>query len=317
MSADSLTSAPRLSTGPAAALAVDSAALTGRARLILASCGLGLLVTLLWSFEFVDSTIGDNVANTLLGRDAKADAIGGTGAAIAFAFVSGLAGTFTACNVAAFSAIAPLSCQRRALGDVLRPLGWLTLSACVVAGVYGGIAAAIGTGVPQLSQDMVGEMPVRLIQSSVIFGVIGLVLILMGLSSLRVIRDPLSAFYARRPRAQVVIMGALIGAFLVGRPFPLFHKMFEYAAERQSPLLGAGTFVLQSLGNLVVMGGLFLVLAYAGNGAFPRWLGARPGRLTRFTAGALLAAGMFTFAYWVFRVPSHFGVGWWPSMPWS
>jgi hypothetical protein len=317
MSTEPLVTTPPIGVSPAATLAHDSLAVRGRTRVIAVSIGLGLLVTLLWSFEFVDSTIGDNVANSLLGHDAKGEPITGTGAAVAFAFISGLAGTFTACNVAAFSAIAPLSCQRRALGDVLRPLAWLALGACGVAGVYGAIGAMIGSDLPQLSSETVGDVPVRLIQSFVLFGAIGIVLLAMGLATLNVIPDPLRELYARRPRAQVVIMGALIGAFLVGRPFPLFHKMFEYAASTNNPLLGAGTFVLQSVGNIAVMGGLFLVLAYGAHGAFPRWLTARPGRLTSFTGGALLVAGTFTFAYWVLRVPAGFGIGWWPSMPWS
>jgi hypothetical protein len=97
----------------------------------------------------------------------------------------------------------------------------------------------------------------------------------------------------------------------------LFHKMFEYAASTHNPLFGAGAFVLQTLGNIVVMATLFLVLSYARGGAFPRWLASKPGRVTRFTAGALLIAGTFTFTYWVLRVPAAFGIGWWPSMPWS
>ena len=44
---------------------------------------------------------------------------------------------------------------------------------------------------------------------------------------------------------------------------------------------------------------------------------SKPGGVTRFTAGALLIAGTFTFTYWVLRVPAAFGIGWWPSMPWS
>jgi hypothetical protein len=295
----------------------DAAALPRTWRLILVSVVAGVAVTVLWSFQLVDSTIGDNVANGLLGYDAKGAAIDGTGMGVAFAFISGLAGSFTACNVAAFSAIAPLSCQRRAMGDVLRPLGWLALGACAVAGTYGAVGALVGTSMPQLSDAMTGDLPVRLIQSIVVFGVIGVVLVWMGLATLRVVPDPLRGLYARRPRAQVLVMGALIGAFLVGRPFPLFHKMFEYAASTHNPLFGGGAFVLQTLGNIVVMATLFVVLSYAGRGAFPRWLGSKPGRVTRFTAGALLVAGTFTFTYWVLRVPAAFGIGWWPSMPWS
>jgi hypothetical protein len=213
-------------------LLYDDAAATSRTwRLIAVSVLAGVLVTLLWSFELVDSTIGDNVANNLLGYDAKGAAIDGAGMGAVFAFVSGLAGSFTACNIAAFSAIAPLSCQRRAMSDVLRPLGWLALGACGVAGTYGAVGASIGTSIPQLSDAMTGDVPVRLIQSIVVFGVIGLALVWMGLATLRVVPDPLGGLYERRPRAQVLIMGGLIGAFLVGRPFPLFHKMFEYAAS--------------------------------------------------------------------------------------
>jgi hypothetical protein len=269
------------------------------------------------AFEFVDSTIGDNVANDLLGYDAKAESLHGAGMGVAFAFVSGLAGSFTACNVAAFSAIAPLSCQRRAMRDVLRPLAWLAAGACAVAGTYGAVGALIGTSLPQLSDATVGDVPVRLIQSFVVFGVIGVVLVGLGLAALGIVPDPLRGLYARHPRAQVVIMGAIIGAFLVGRPFPLFHKLFEYAASTHNALFGAAAFVLQTLGNIIVMAVLFLVLSYAGGGAFPHWLQARPGRVARFTAGALLIAGTFTFTYWVIRVPAAFGIGWWPSMPWS
>jgi hypothetical protein len=270
----------------------------------------GLLVAVLWSFELVDSTIAGNVADGVLGYDAETHPIDGAAGAIVFAFVSGLAGTFTACNVAAFGALAPLSCRRPALGAVLRPLAWLAAGACAVAGTYGAVGALLGDRLPQLSEAMAGEMPVRLVQSSVVFGVIGAVLIALGLAALGLVPDPLRG----RPRAQVIVMGCLIGAFLIGRPFPLFHKLFEYAASTQNPLLGAAAFMLQSLGNIAVLAVLFGVLSYAG---FGRWLSARPGRPARFTAAALLMAGTFTFLYWVVRVPAAFGIGWWPSMPWN
>jgi hypothetical protein len=298
-------------------LAADAPAAARRGRLIAGSFAAGVLITLLWSFEFVDSTIGDNVANNVLGYDAKARALDGTAMAVVFAFASGLAGTFTACNVAAFSALAPLSCQRRMVGDALRPLAWLAAGACAVAGMYGAIGALVGRDLPQLSEEMAGDVPVRLIQSFVVFGVIGLLLVWMGLAALGVVRDPLRGLYERHPRARVVVLGALIGGLLIGRPFPLFHKLFEYAASTHNPLFGAAAFVLQSLGNIALMGALFLFLSFAFDGAFPRWLSARPGRLTRFTAGALLVAGTFTFTYWVIRVPAAFGIGWWPTMPWN
>lgn len=113
----------------------------------------GFLLTVIWSAEFVDRTIGDNVANTLLGRDVKETPIAGIGAGIAFAFVSGLAGTFTACNVAAFGAMAPLmgtSGSRMArLRRTLKPLGWMCVGMVAISATYGVIVALVGTKMPQ------------------------------------------------------------------------------------------------------------------------------------------------------------------------
>src|SRR5688572_2266228 len=79
------------------------------ALVVTLSVAAGVLLAVLWSYEFVDSVIGDNVANTLLGHDAKKTAIAGTAAGLLFAFVSGLAGTFTACNIAMAAAVGPMS----------------------------------------------------------------------------------------------------------------------------------------------------------------------------------------------------------------
>jgi hypothetical protein len=278
----------------------------------------GLLLAVVWSFRFVDRTIGDNVANGLLSYDAKAEPITGTLMGSVFAFVSGLAGTFTACNIAGFSALAPLSSGgRRSYRDGLRALGWLTLAAGAVAGAYGAVGALIGDRIPQLSTETIGDFPVRLIQSCVGFSLIGIALVALALMALGILRNPLEGVYARHPRAHVVVMGALIGGFLVARPFPLFHKLFLYAASTNNPLFGGAAFVLQTLGNVAVLALLFLAVTAGRKQRFRRWLAARPDRAARFTGGALLIAGIFTLSYWGLRVPSLFGFGWWPTVPWS
>lgn len=309
---------PIYATAPGAARALDEAsAVSARVWIVVSSIAAGAILTLLWSFTLVDDTIGFNVANNALGYNATTHPINSSAMGAVFAFVSGLAGSFTACNVAAFSAIAPLSDQRRRIGDSLKPMAWLAAGACAVAALYGAIGALVGTGIPQLSTSMVGGFPVRLIQASVVFTIIGLCLGAFGLMALGVIPNPLKPLYDRHPRAQVFILGGLIGAFLVGRPYPLFFKTFKYAASTHNPLFGAGAFVLQSLGNIVVMALLFLLLTYGAGGRFPRWLAAKPGRAAVFTSSALLVAAAFLITYWGIRVPSHFGVGWWPTMPWS
>ena len=298
--------------------------LAGVGRVVLLSVLAGFALTVVWSYTFVDSVIGDNVANTLLGYEAKGVQLTGPMMGVIFAFVSGLAGTFTACNIACFGAVAPLIGQgqtlsrREELAAVLRPIGWLTLGVVAVSGVYGAVGALMGPSIPQLSLEVTAAgMPIRLVQSAVVFGVVGLAFVYLGLVSLQIVPDALAHFRERHPRTDVVVIGGLIGAFLIGRPFQLFFKMFEYAASTHNPVLGASTFVLQAVGNIVVMVGLFLVLFYAGGGRFRRWLSAKPGRIQRFTATALISAGTFTVLYWVLRVPSIFGYFWWPTAPWN
>jgi MFS family permease len=285
--------------------------------LVAGSALLGIGLAIVWSPSFVDQTIGENGATTILGYSVTATPITGVLMAIGFAFVSGLTGTFTACNVAGLSAIAPLSVGRRpSLTSALRSLGWLALGTSLVAGLYGGIGALVGPSIPQLSHAMIGRFPIRLIQSSVVFGILGLVLLMMGLASLRA---PILTLPRKRgwEISGLLLIGGLIGAFLIGRPFALFVKIFQYAAATHNPALGALVFVLQSLGNIAVLALVFVAIATVGRGRLLRWLAARPDRLARFNAVALLAAGTFLIAYWCVRLPAVFGIGWWPRVPWS
>lgn len=290
-----------------------------RGRLIAASVAAGLLLAVLWSFEFVDHVIGDNVANTLLGHDAKATALGGTAAGLIFAFVSGLAGTFTACNIAMAASIGPMSQAssssptRARLMSLLRPVGWLTLGMVVVSGVYGFVGVLVGDRMPQLSTASAGGIPVRLWQSMIVFGLIGLAFVYLGLASLGVLPDP----FARRPVARVVTLGALVGGFLIGRPYPLFNKLFHWAVDSGNPLYGAGAFILQSLGNIVIVTALFSLVVLISRGRVIDWLATSPGRTVAVTGALLIALGVFTVVYWDVRLPAMFGHGWFPTMPYN
>ena len=284
---------------------------------LVGSVGLGLALAVVWSPSFVDQTIGENGATTILGYSVTATPIGSVLMAIGFAFVSGLTGTFTACNVAGLSAIAPLSAGRQpSMKSALQSLGWLALGTVTVAGLYGAIGALLGPSIPQLSHALLGTLPIRLIQSMVVFGILGLVLLMMGLASLGA---PTLTLPRGRGReiSRLLLIGGLIGAFLIGRPFPLFVKIFQYAAASHNPGLGALVFVLQALGNIALLALIFLAVSVVARGRLLRWLAARPDRLARFNGIALLAAGTFLIAYWCIRLPAVFGIGWWPRVPWS
>jgi hypothetical protein len=288
-----------------------------RGRVAVLSLLAGLAVAVLWSARLSDDQIGVNTANGMLGHNSLTTGITGSAAGIVFAFTAGLAGTFTACNVAAFSAVAPLMEDRESMAArarvALRPLGWLTVGLVAVAGAYGAIGATLGKSIPQLSTTLIGnQMPERTLQSIIVFSVIGLIFIYLGLAAISVVPDPLRRVTQRFSHAPQLIMGALIGGFLIGRPYPLFFKTFQYAASTHDGLYGAFTFVLVSLGNVLLMAVLFLALSLS---PFPRWLRADSARIAKFTAAALLIGGAFTFFYWGIRVPAHFGYGWFPQMP--
>jgi len=277
----------------------------------------GLLLAVLWSYTLVDSVIGEHVADGILGADAKTTTLAGTTAGLVFAFVSGLAGTFTACNVAMAASIGPLSQvpQRRGgtLSAFLRPVGFLTLGMVVVSGCYGFIGVLLGDRLPQLSTATVGHLPVRLVQSMVAFGIIGLALLVLGLSTLRVLPD----VFANRPAAKVVLLGALIGGFLVGRPYPLFNKLFHWAADTGNPLVGAATFNLQSLGNVALVTVVFAILTLVTRGGFLRMMTATPRRAALVTGSLLIALGVFLVVYWDVRLAAALGYGWFPTMPYN
>jgi hypothetical protein len=293
-----------------------------RGRLVLLSTVAGLLVTAAWSAPFVDKVIGENIADTVVGHDAAGTGIAGSLAGLLFAFAAGLAGTFTACNIAAFSAMAPMMASDRSTASrlrvALRPVGWLAVGMVPVAVLYGAVGALLGDSLPQLSTARIGahDMPVRLIQSVVVFGVIGLAFIWMGLAALRLLPDPFARLTTRWPQTPMVVMGVLIGLFLVGRPYPLFRKMFEYAAENGNPLYGALSFVLVAIGNIALLAVLFALLVTTVGERFQRWLAAGPGRMAAVTGSALLVGGVFTFVYWDVRLLSLFGYGWYPTAPW-
>ncbi|WP_346622444.1 hypothetical protein [Blastococcus montanus] len=283
--------------------------------MVVIGVGGGVLLAALWSYQFVDVTIGDNVANGILGYDAKSAAISGAVGGAIFALVSGLAGTFTACNIAVFGALPEMAGRQRGrMRAALAPMGWLAVGMLAVSAVYGAAAVMIGSSLPQLSLGTVGAgIPVRLLHASVTFGVIGLAFVYLGLVSLGYLHDP----FTGRPQARMLVIGALIGGFLVGRPYPLFQKLLGHAVEQNNPLYGALTFVLQSIGNIVLMGLLAVVLLLvATRTGVGGWLGRR--RNAASAAGAaLILFGTFLIVYWDIRLPAMFGYGWFPTMPWN
>ncbi len=300
------------------ALPVEQGA-TKQISLVFICVLLGSVLTSIWSYRFVDTVIGESILNTVLGHDAKAMPITSALTGVWFAFVSGVAGTFTACNICAFSALAPLAAnEKTTIAKTVSPLLQLGAGLIAVAGIYGAVGAIWGPTLPQLSRETVGDsnFPVRLVQAGVVFVSIGLIMFLWGLTSLGLLRNPFASLLSRYPWVRMVFMGALIGGFLIGRPYAPFKKMFEHAASTHDPLYGALAFILQGLGNIALMAVVFLLIRYGTGGRFERWLYENPRRAQTFTAAAFIIGGTFFVTYWGVRIPSLFGIGWWPAISW-
>ncbi|MFE0703217.1 hypothetical protein [Streptomyces sp. NPDC058872] len=295
-----------------------------RALVIAVSALFGFALTVVWSASFVDRTIGDTVADSLLGHAAKETPITGVLAGIVFALATGVAGTFTACNVAVFSALAPLSgagstTRRGRMAAALRPLGRIALGAVVVSASYGVVVALFGTGMPQFEQSQGGggAFSGRLIQAMVVYGLIGLIMTYLGLAALGLLRDPLAKLTHRFPNAPLYFMGGLIGAFLIGRPFALFRQLFRDTAESGNALYAALGFSLQSIGNILVMSLLFLLVTGLLGNRLHRWMTARPSRASALMAAAFIAAGVFLVLYWDVRILARRDLIWYPMAPWA
>jgi hypothetical protein len=281
----------------------------------------GLLTAYAWNAKVADDQIGFTSANAMLGHNAHGTPIAGIASGILFAFVTGLAGSFTACNIAVFGAVGPLVGQAPSLRSrfrhIVRPLGWISAGLIPVSAAYGALVGLVGTHMPQFSTAASKGLSPRSLQSMLTFGVIGLVMTVLGLAAAGLVKDPLAALSRRFPNAPLVLVGAMIGGFLIGRPYPLFRDLFRHAAKTHNPLYGASAFVLQSLGNVLVMALLFVLLSYGLGGRLQRWIAAEPARAAVLTAVAFLVAGVFTVVYWDVRTLARLGYLWFPPSPWT
>ncbi|MEV6741336.1 hypothetical protein AB0N14_32270 [Streptomyces sp. NPDC051104] len=282
---------------------------------------LGFLLAYAWSPKLADDQIGFKSADAMLGHNALTTPIAGIASGVLFAFVSGLAGSFTACNVMVLGAVGPLVgesalSRRESVARIARPIGWLAAGMLPLSALYGAMVGVFGTHMPQFSTTRSPGLSPRIIQAMIDFGVIGLVMIVLGLAAAGIVPDPLAAVSRRFRNAPLILMGMLIGAFLIGRPYPLFGAMFRSAAQRHNPLYGAAAFALQSLGNIVVMSLIVVLISIVLRGRAGRWLAANPARVSALTASGFLVAGVFAVLYWDVRLLHLLGYIWFPTAPW-
>lgn len=272
---------------------------TTRAVFIGLALVLGATLAVGWQYEFVDDVIGGGIAHALVGSDGP-EASGWVGSLV-MAGVAGLAGTFTACNVACFASMGPLAAsgsggtRRELLAHAARQLLLLGSGMLLVAGCYGVVAVLAGDSLPMLSEASVGGAPARLLQASLVNTTLGVGLMAVAVRYL--MGRPV------RTARGMMLLGCLLGLLVVGRPYPMFREVLADAVGTGNVAVAAALLMLVALGNLALVAVLFLGVIAAAGPAIRRLSVARPHLLPAIGGCLLLALGTFSVAYWGVRIP--------------
>ena len=93
-------------------------------------------------------------------------------------------------------------------------------------------------------------------------------------------------------------MGLMIGAFAIGRPYPVFREFLLFTAHAQRPSYGAAVMALQGLAQVLVMVLAFLVILALFGQRLRRWVLSKPAQPALVSACALTAGGAYFLFYW-------------------
>lgn len=272
-----------------------------RLRATLLAVAVGVLLAGFWNFKLVDGLGRTLFAQPLVG-DSQAAATGQVsgGFGFLFAMAAGLAASFTACNCVVYAMLPGLTCARNGMAQskagAWRALGVFTVAVVLVCALYGLYVGMLGAaGAAHLN-----ARGARMHQAQTVFTGVGLVMLAWGLLAMgwggrpaRALRDALD-----RPATKAAVMGALVGLFAVGRPYPVFRDFLLYAARAGSPLYAAAVMAVQGLGQIALMVVLFGLLVALFGRRLAAWTAADPARPARVSAFALIAGGAYFIYYW-------------------
>jgi hypothetical protein len=277
-----------------------------RVGYLLAAIALGVGIAGFWNFRLVDGFGADVVAaNTIGGYEGKSLQFATLGAAFGFAFalVAGLAATFTACNCVAFAMIPGLVCAPDAKASrlsALRPLGIMLFWVVAVSAVYGAFVGWLGPD----GVTAINARDVRFAQAGVVFSVLGTAMLLWGAIELGLLDrftrrcTPATRAFFAQPTTRAAMMGMMVGAFAIGRPYPVFREFLLYTAQVQRPSYGAAVMALQGVGQVLVMVAALLLVVTLFNRRLRTWLRASPHQPALVSAFALTAGGAYFLFYW-------------------
>src|SRR5688572_10390075 len=156
--------------------------LARRLTYLAAAAGVGVIIAGFWNFRVVDGFGADIVAANTIGEyrgKAGEFAILGATFGFLFAFVAGLAATFTACNCVAFAMIPGLVCAPDAKAGraaAFRSLRTMLFWVVIVSAIYGAFVGWLGP----MGAEAINARQVRFAQAGIVFSVLGLAMLLWG-----------------------------------------------------------------------------------------------------------------------------------------
>jgi sulfite exporter TauE/SafE len=277
-----------------------------RVGYLLSAAAIGVVVAGFWNFRLVDGFGADIVAaNTIGGYQGKAAEFStlGAGFGFLFAMVAGLAATFTACNCVVFAMIPGLSCAQDASSRrsaALQSLAVMLVFVVLVSAIYGAFVGWLG---PE-GVDAINQRSVRFAQAGIVFSVLGVAMLAWGViefglvDSLTSRCSPVTRAFFAQPTTKAALMGLLVGAFAIGRPYPVFREFLMYTAQVRRPSYGAAVMALQGVGQIAVMVVVFLVILALFRDRLGAWVRNRPSQPALVSAFALTAGGAYFLFYW-------------------
>jgi sulfite exporter TauE/SafE len=267
---------------------------------------LGVVIAGFWNFRVVDGFGADIVAANTIGEyrgKAGEFVILGATFGFVFAFVAGLAATFTACNCVAFAMIPGLVCAPDAKAGraaAFTSLRIMLFFVVLVSAIYGAFVGWLGP----MGAEAINARQVRFAQAGIVFSVLGAAMLLWGAIELGLLDrftrrcTPATRAFFAQSSTKAAIMGMMIGAFAIGRPYPVFREFLLYAAQAQSPAYGAAVMALQGIGQVVVMVAAFVLILALFSSKLAAWVTTRPAQPALVSAVALVAGGAYFVFYW-------------------
>lgn len=265
-----------------------------------------VLVAGFWHRGLVDGFGRDIVAGGTIGNTVELagqyDSHGG-GFGLIFAAIAGLAATFTACNCVVFAMMPGLACstdQKAGHNSAWTALGMFTIPVLVITAVYGLYVGFLGP----VGIEYINQIEVRHAQSFAVFSALGFVMLLWGclelgfLDSMKKRASQTTRDFFSQLNAKAVLLGAMVGMFTVGRPYPLFRDFLVYAASTKNPAYGALVMMIQGLGQIALMVLLFVLLVKLGGRKLSSIAVNKPYKFQFISGMALSAGGIYFLYYW-------------------